>query len=80
MAVVVPREEADSIESETMDRLKHKDFMRKQVPPDIVTWAEKNFYLADTGKPIVLEEFQKAVLLIPFTKSDRGRFPSAWWC
>ncbi len=75
MAVVVPRELADSIEEETMRRLEARDSMRKAVPPDIITWGEKNYYLPDTGKPIVFEPFQKVVLLLAFTKNEDGRFP-----
>lgn len=75
MAVVVPRDMADSIEQEAMRRMEVRELQRNTPPPDIITWGEKNFYLPETGKPIVFEPFQKVVLLLAFTKNEDGHFP-----
>lgn len=42
-------------------------------PPDIVEWAEKNFYVIETKKPIVLEPHQKEILRV-ITEIKNGRF------
>lgn len=42
---------------------------------DIVAWAESQFILAETGRPIKLEPHQKAVLRQAFTPDKEGRLP-----
>jgi phage terminase large subunit-like protein len=42
---------------------------------DIVKFAEQQFILADTRKPIVLEEHQKKILRDCFTPDEKGKFP-----
>lgn len=75
MAVVVPREMADSIEKETMRAMEQREIMRNTPSPDIITWGEKHFYLPETGKAIIFEPFQKVVLLLAFTRNADGHFP-----
>lgn len=42
---------------------------------DIVAWAEDQFILAETGRPIKLEPHQKTVLRRAFTPDVEGRLP-----
>ncbi|MBZ0320268.1 MAG: phage terminase family protein [Anaerolineae bacterium] len=42
--------------------------------PDIGDWASQRFYVAETGRPIVLEPVQIAVLRLFFEQRDDGRF------
>lgn len=42
--------------------------------PDIVEWAESNFYIIETRRPIVLEPVQKVVLREFFRQNEDGRF------
>lgn len=44
------------------------------VIPDIVDWAEQRFYVAETGRPIVLQPVQKAVLRLFFEQRTDGGF------
>lgn len=42
---------------------------------DIVAWAEENFVLAETGRPIKLMPHQKKILHLAFTPDIDGRLP-----
>jgi len=44
-------------------------------PPDIIDWAEQSFYIPETGKPIELMGFQKAILRYIFRLQPDGRWP-----
>lgn len=79
MPIRIDPAQADAIAAEALMRVKQRQKM--QVVPqeerdDIVLWAERHFYLADTGAPIVLLPHQKAILRRAFTKDPlTGRFP-----
>lgn len=42
---------------------------------DPCLWAEKHFYIPETGKPIELEAHQKAVIKAALTPKNRKKFP-----
>lgn len=44
------------------------------VLPDIVEWAARRFYVAETGWPILLEPVQQTVLRLFFEQRENGRF------
>lgn len=44
------------------------------VLPDICEWAARRFYVAETGRPIVLEPVQQVVLRLFFEQRPDGRF------
>jgi phage terminase large subunit-like protein len=75
MPIVVPREMADSIEEETLRKMELRHLVRNKKALDVVTWGESQFYLPQTGKPIIFEPFQKVVLLLSFTRGEDGHFP-----
>lgn len=66
MALVVPREDADLIVARTKRALARSARKADEPKPDVVTWSERNFYIEETGEPVVLEQWQKAVLLYAF--------------
>lgn len=41
----------------------------------IIEWAEENFYIAETGLPIVFEPHQRAILKAALTRGADGHFP-----
>lgn len=45
------------------------------VYPDIVDWAEEDFYITETQQPIILEPHQKRILRHCFTADESGKFP-----
>lgn len=72
MALIVDREEQGYILSKTRRRMQKKMERQESESLDIVSWNERNFYLPDTGKPIIYEPFQKAVLLYAFPPHQEG--------
>lgn len=49
--------------------------LREAFRRDPVRWAESNYYIEDTERPIVLQPHQKAFLRYCFTRDENGRFP-----
>ena len=43
-------------------------------PPDFIEWAESEFYIPETGLPIVLYPLQKAAIREAMRKDDDGKF------
>jgi len=58
--------------AQARDRLRglHQAMLRR----DPVLWIEKNYFIKETSRPIVLERFQKAVLRYALQRNEDGSF------
>lgn len=64
-----------------IDPLRLLGYTNKSRYVDIVDWAEKNYYIKETGQPIKLMPYQKAVLRYIFQRDEQGcfRFQTVIW-
>jgi len=54
-------------------RLRRLEEQKPRLP--IIEWAEKHFYIAETGNPIVFQPHQRAILKAAFTRGKDRHFP-----
>ena len=73
--ILVSRDLEDVVLLRTRTALRHRKEQAARQKQPIVSWAEENFYIPDTGNPIVFEPHQRAILKVPFTRKEDGHFP-----
>src|SRR3990170_7529550 len=73
--LLINRELEDLVLLRTRSALRQRRLEQNKPRQLIVPWAQRNFYVPDTGNPIVFSPHQRAILKAAFTRGPDGHFP-----